>query len=145
MWLIHQGTEEQHYSTFVRIHRLVRLASKAVFLFNLPFLFFLLQPFILPLPSQGVKTCSQIHTSRKRDHDRERRQICHPALLPSRPSHQNPAFPRIPHSLPMGAAAEKAESHHFRWHLVIPCAPAVLFEVSNQVELDQGRATKTVY
>lgn len=108
--LIYQCTEEQHYSTFVRFHRLVRLWLQRQF-------FFLVFPSFssrfnfsccLFLPG-GLKPAPK-HTPHKRDHDRERRQICHPALLPSCSSHLNPAFPRIPWSLPAGTRAEKAES-----------------------------------
>lgn len=144
--LIYQCTEEQHYSTFVRFHRLVRLWLQRQF-------FFLVFPSFssrfnfsccLFLPG-GLKPAPK-HTPHKRDHDRERRQICHPALLPSCSSHLNPAFPRIPWSLPAGTRAEKAESHHFPQQLVvIPCATAIPFGVSNQVQLDGWRATENVY
>lgn len=106
------------YAMVVGIQGLVQsVTSKAAFLFNLPFLFFLFQPFILALPSQGVKTSSQIHTSGKQDHVRE---ICHLALLPRCTSYLSLSFPEYP----TGARAKKAGSHHFPWQQAIPCTIA---------------------
>lgn len=92
--LIYQGTEEQHYSTFVRFHRLVRLWLQRQF-------FFLVFPsfssrfnfsYCLFLPG-GLKPAPK-YTPHKRDHDRERRQICHAAFAAQLSLTPEPCFPQ---------------------------------------------------
>lgn len=91
LWVIHHSTEEPHLCNGCKNSGAgSKCDFKGSFLFNLPFLFFLFQPFILALPSQGVKTSSQIHTSGKTMTGRSgiAAQIY---LIPE------PCFPRIPY------------------------------------------------